>query len=195
MKRGILAGIILMFGLSSFGFSTGKFDPNIGNKCGNNRNERYGYDYEYERDKIISRHQRQINILNAKLTQVEHDIKAAQMRGDSFAVNRLTAERDGIIRGLAYERESLNWELKNLPRSEEERRYNEIVSRHQREINILNARLTRIEKKLYSAQIRRDIFDIRKLTTEKKMIQSDLEYEYELLNSELRRNNLADWSY
>ena len=146
MKREILAGMILMLGLSFLGFSTGKFDKNIGNRCGNNRNERYGYDYEYERDKIISRHQRQISILNSRLTQVENEIKTAQMRGDSFAVNRLTAERDGIIRDIAYERESLNRELKNLPRSEEERRYREIVSRHQRQIDILNARLIQIEK-------------------------------------------------
>ena len=51
MKKEILTGMILISRMSSFGFSTGKFDKNMNNKCDNNRNEINSYGKRSEKEK------------------------------------------------------------------------------------------------------------------------------------------------
>ena len=143
MKKGILAGMILMLGISSFGFSAGQNNyefsknKNMNNKYDNNRNERDRYGRERnEREK--------------------------------------------------YERE----------RSEKERKYNEINSRYNQKLSILNDRLTQKNKEIKVAKNQRNV-DWRKvdrLTLEKKSIKRDIESLQTAFNNELSKNNLTAYA-
>jgi hypothetical protein len=82
MKKGILAGMILMLGMSSFGFSAGRDNyefsknKNTNNRYDNNRNERDRYERERSEkerkyNEINSRYNQKLSILNDKLTQIK----------------------------------------------------------------------------------------------------------------------------
>ena len=140
MKRGILAGIVLMLGMSSFGFSTGKFCKNVSSECGFKR-----VGYPGEREEIILRYQNRVSRLNSQLARINEEIKIAQIQNNSSTLTRLTYEREKIVKEIAYEHNSINDKLP--AQSEEEKKYIEIVSRYEKQIDVLNDRLAQIEKK------------------------------------------------
>ena len=188
MKWVILAGMILILGLSSLVFSTGKFCKNVSSECGFKR-----VGYPGEREEIFLRYQNRVIILNSQLNRINEEIRIAKIQNNSNALTRLTNERDKIAKEIEYEHNSINDKLP--AQSEEEKKYIEIVSRYEKQIDILNDRLAQIEKKISAAQIRRDVLDLKRFTTEREMIKRDIEYEHELFNSELKRNNLTHWHY
>ena len=140
MKRGILAGMVLMLGMSSFGFSTGKFCKNVSSECGFKR-----VGYPGEREEIFLRYQNRVIILHSQLNRINEEIRIAKIQNNSNALTRLTNERDKIAKEIEYEHDSINDKLP--AQSEEEKKYIEIVSRYEKQIDILNDRLAQIEKK------------------------------------------------
>ena len=124
MKKGILAGMILMLGMSSFGFSAGRDNyefsknKNTNNRYDNNRNERDRYERERSEkerkyNEINSRYNQKLSILNDKLTQKNKEIRVAknQRNVDWRKVDRLTAERKSIKRELDSVKTAFNNEI------------------------------------------------------------------------------------
>ena len=124
MKKGILAGMILMLGISSFGFSAGRDNyefsknKNTNNRYDNNRNERDRYERERSEkerkyNEINSRYNQKLSILNDKLTQKNKEIRVAknQRNVDWRKVDRLTAERKSIKRELDSVKTAFNNEI------------------------------------------------------------------------------------
>ena len=124
MKKGILAGMILMLGMSSFGFSAGQNNyefsknKNMNNRYDNNRNERDRYERERSEkerryNEINSRYNQKLSILNDRLTQKNKEIKVAknQRNVDWKKVDRLTVERKSIKRDIDSLQTAFNNEL------------------------------------------------------------------------------------
>ena len=127
MKKGILAGMILMLGMSSFGFSAGisrlSKNNNTNNRYENNKYDNNKYDTnKYEKDKrkkkkkyneISSRKKKKLSSLNNKLDQKNREIKTAknQRNVDWRKVDRLTAERKSIKRELDSVKTAFNNEI------------------------------------------------------------------------------------
>ena len=124
MKKGILAGMILMLGISSFGVSAGrdnyKFskNKNTNNRYDNNRNERDRYERERSEkerkyNEINSRYNQKLSILNDKLTQKNKEIRVAknQRNVDWRKVDRLTVEKKSIKRDIESLQTAFNNEL------------------------------------------------------------------------------------
>ena len=124
MKKGILAGMILMLGMSSFGFSAGRDNyefsknKNTNNRYDNNRNERDRYERERSEkerkyNEINSRYNQKLSILNDKLTQKNKEIRVAknQRNVDWRKVDRLTAEKKSIKRDIESLQTAFNNEL------------------------------------------------------------------------------------
>ena len=124
MKKGILAGMILMLGMSSFGFSAGRDNyefsknKNTNNRYDNNRNERDRYERERSEkerkyNEINSRYNQKLSILNDKLTQKNKEIRVAknQRNVDCRKVDRLTVEKKSIKRDIESLQTAFNNEL------------------------------------------------------------------------------------
>ena len=124
MKKGILAGMILMLGVSSFGFSAGRDNyefsknKNTNNRYDNNRNERDRYERERSEkerkyNEINSRYNQKLSILNDKLTHKNKEIKVAknQRNVDWRKVDRLTVEKKSIKRDIESLQTAFNNEL------------------------------------------------------------------------------------
>ena len=124
MKKGILAGMILMLGVSSFGFSAGRDNyefsknKNTNNRYDNNRNERDRYERERSEkerkyNEINSRYNQKLSILNDKLTQKNKEIRVAknQRNVDWRKVDRLTVEKKSIKRDIESLQTAFNNEL------------------------------------------------------------------------------------
>ena len=124
MKKGILAGMILMLGISSFGFSAGRDNyefsknKNMNNRYDNNRNERDRYERERSEkerkyNEINSRYNQKLSILNDKLTQKNKEIRVAknQRNVDWRKVDRLTVEKKSIKRDIESLQTAFNNEL------------------------------------------------------------------------------------
>lgn len=124
MKKGILAGMILMLGISSFGFSAGRDNyefsknKNTNNRYDNNRNERDRYERERSEkerkyNEINSRYNQKLSILNDKLTQKNKEIRVAknQRNVDWRKVDRLTVEKKSIKRDIESLQTAFNNEL------------------------------------------------------------------------------------
>ncbi len=124
MKKGILAGMILMLGMSSFGFSAGRDNyefsknKNTNNRYDNNRNERDRYERERSEkerkyNEINSRYNQKLSILNDKLTQKNKEIRVAknQRNVDWRKVDRLTVEKKSIKRDIESLQTAFNNEL------------------------------------------------------------------------------------
>ena len=120
MKWVILAGMILILGLSSLVFSTGKFCKNVSSECGFKR-----VGYPGEREEIFLRYQNRVIILNSQLNRINEEIRIAKIQNNSNALTRLTNERDKIAKEIEYEHDSINYKLP--AQSEEEKKYIEIV--------------------------------------------------------------------
>ena len=124
MKKGILAGMILMLGISSFGVSAGRDNyefsknKNTNNRYDNNRNERDRYERERSEkerkyNEINSRYNQKLSILNDKLTQKNKEIRVAknQRNVDWRKVDRLTVEKKSIKRDIESLQTAFNNEL------------------------------------------------------------------------------------
>ena len=124
MKKGILAGMILMLGMSSFGFSAGRDNyefsknKNTNNRYDNNRNERDRYERERSEkerkyNELNSRYNQKLSILNDKLTQKNKEIRVAknQRNVDWRKVDRLTVEKKSIKRDIESLQTAFNNEL------------------------------------------------------------------------------------
>ena len=119
MKKGILAGMILMLGMSSFGFSAGRDNyefsknKNTNNRYDNNRNERERSEKERKYNEINSRYNQKLSILNDKLTQKNKEIRVAknQRNVDWRKVDRLTVEKKSIKRDIESLQTAFNNEL------------------------------------------------------------------------------------
>ncbi len=119
MKKGILAGMILMLGISSFGFSAGRDNyefsknKNMNNRYDNNRNERERSEKERKYNEINSRYNQKLSILNDKLTQKNKEIRVAknQRNVDWRKVDRLTVEKKSIKRDIESLQTAFNNEL------------------------------------------------------------------------------------
>ena len=97
------------------------------------------------RPPIFLRYQNRVIILNSQLNRINEEIRIAKIQNNSNALTRLTNERDKIAKEIEYEHDSINDKLP--AQSEEEKKYIEIVSRYEKQIDILNDRLAQIEKK------------------------------------------------
>ena len=105
--------MILILGLSTFGFSRGnnnRYDNyNRGN--GYNKNDRASQDRRY--NDIYSRYESKINLLYDRLDQKNNDLRAERRRNnpDRGKIDRLTNERNIISRELDYTYGDLRREL------------------------------------------------------------------------------------
>lgn len=111
MRKKVIAGMILILGISSIGFSGGRTYGRKDRYNKHNRYERYDRYNRYDRDRyekerkyeqIYSKYSRRISSLEYGLKEKEREIKREKSHGrpDWRKIDRLTAEKNFIKKDL-----------------------------------------------------------------------------------------------